>query len=261
MVAFVGAGGKTTAAWRLLGELADSGAWPIFTTTTRIFKPSGGDVALILDPEPAAADLRRALETAPNVVWAASVGERGDVEQASRSPYPAEAMKLVGVAPDVLDRLSLQLPEAAWLVEADGARGRLLKAPAPYEPVIPAGADRVVVVAALDAVGRRLDADTVHRPEIAARLLGASMGVRITPEMLVELVTHPLGGMKGIPAGAEAVVLLTGWDGARGVDGAAMAERLLHGHNGRFARVVHADLRAPDPVVSVRSSISRILMD
>jgi probable selenium-dependent hydroxylase accessory protein YqeC len=250
MVAFVGAGGKTTAAWRLLGELADSGVRSIFTSTTHIFKPGGDDVALIVDPGPAAEDLRQAVERAPKVVWAARIGERGEPERARRSPYPAGAAKLVGVASDVLERLSLELPKVTWLVEADGARGRLLKAPAAYEPVIPSGADRVVVVAALDAIGRRLDGDTVHRPEIAARLLGATIGARITPAMLVELVAYPLGGMKGIPAGAEVVVLLTRWDGSA-ADGEGVAERLLR--TGRFARVVEADLRAPDPVVGAWS--------
>ena len=50
MVALVGAGGKTTTAWRLLRSCADSGEQAVFTTTTRVFQPK--DAVLILDPEP-----------------------------------------------------------------------------------------------------------------------------------------------------------------------------------------------------------------
>jgi probable selenium-dependent hydroxylase accessory protein YqeC len=206
-------------------------------------------VALILDPEPSAADLRQALTGEVPVLWAAAVGERGDPDRARRSPYPAEPVKLVGVAPGAVDRVSRELPEVVWLVEADGAKGRLLKAPAAYEPVIPSGADRVVVVAALDAIGRPLDGDTVHRPEIAARLLGTSTGEPITPGMLADLIAHPQGGLKGIPAGVEAIVLLTRWgDGAR-ASGEEVAERLLD--TGPIAGVVAVDLRLVDPVTAL----------
>jgi molybdenum cofactor cytidylyltransferase len=249
VVAFVGAGGKTTAAWRLMIDIRDSGHRAVFTTTTRIFKPAAGDVALVLDPDPDIAELGQALTGASSVVWAAGVGERDEPDRARRSPYPAEPVKLVGVAPDVVDRVSRRLPEATWLVEADGAKARLLKAPASHEPVIPSEADHVVVVAALDAVGRPLDEDTVHRPEIAARLLGTSTGAPITSEMVADLIEHPRGGMKGIPAGAEPIVLLTRWGGATGADAQGIAEHLHR--TGRVARIVYADLLAHDPVVAV----------
>ena len=54
----------------------------------------------------------------------------------------------MGLEPEVLGDLARRLPEITWLVEADGAKGRLLKAPEEYEPVIPDETDRVIVVAA-----------------------------------------------------------------------------------------------------------------
>lgn len=246
MIAFVGAGGKTTAAWRLWGELAAAGERLVFATTTHIFKPAGNDIALILDPEPSPAEIEGALEKAPALVLAAALGESGDQKRATTSPYPAERVKLVGLAPDVLDALSRELPGVTWLVEADGAKGRLLKAPAAYEPVIPMEADRVAVVAGLDAVGGSLNGHVVHRPEIAAQLIEASPGARITPQMVADLLAHPLGGMKGIPPGAAVVVLLTQWHAGDLEDGELIAERLLS--TGRVARVVQADLRKPEPV-------------
>jgi len=246
MMAFVGAGGKTTAGWRLWTDLAAADEPVVFTTTTRIFKPAGKDIALILDPEPTLAQIERALGQAPGLVLAAALGESGDQKRAMESPYPAERVKLVGLTPDALDALSRELPGVTWLVEADGARGRLLKAPAAYEPVIPTSADRVAVVAGLDGVGEPLNDYVVHRPEVAAQLIETSRGARITPQMVADLLAHPQGGMKGIPPGAEVVVLLTRSDAVDLEDGGLIAERLLS--RGRVARVVEADLRKHGPV-------------
>jgi probable selenium-dependent hydroxylase accessory protein YqeC len=150
----------------------------------------------------------------------------------------------------VLNRLAGQAPAVTWLVEADGAKRRLLKAPADYEPVIPSQADRVVVVAALDALGEPLDERTVHRSEVAARLLRAHLGATITPNLFADLIGHRSGGLKDIPPHAEAVVLLTHWDD-RSLDAHAevIARRLLSGD--RIARVVWAALHRPGAVLEL----------
>ena len=176
---------------------------------------------------------------------AAGRGESGDPARAARSPYPADPVKLVGLEPQVLDDLAHRLPEVTWLVEADGAKGRLLKAPAEYEPVIPARADRVIVVAGLGAIGKPLDERTVHRSEIAARLLGVSLGTTVTPDLFVNLIGHPSGGLKGIPAGAEAVVLLAQWNDRSTTHVDTVARQLLS--NRRITRVVSANL-SNDPL-------------
>jgi len=256
MVAFVGAGGKTTAAWRLLRLLVESGERVVFTTTTRIFEPRERGIPLLLSPEPDPAEIERLLARSPALVLAAGRGEEVEVEMdpahPARSPYAACPTKLVGLAPDVLSALAQRLPGVTWLVEADGAKGRLLKAPAEYEPVVPAGAARVVVVAGLEAIGRPLDERTVHRPEIAARLLGEGRGEAvtepptgvgglpgscakpppqvgvgsqlrqarldvITPAMVATLLGHQAGGLKGVPPQAQVVVLLTQWGDALAV--------------------------------------------
>ncbi len=249
LVAFVGAGGKTTAAWRLLRKLADAGDPVVFTTTTRIFEPQEKIVPLLLTSQPDAAEIDRRLAEYPALVLAAARGEPGDPQQAARSVYPAGPTKLIGLQPHVLDELSRQLPGTTWLVEADGARGRLLKAPADYEPVIPSTARRVVVVAGLGAIGAPLDERTVHRPQIAARLLGVPSGTTITPELYLALINHPAGGLKGIPPLAEVAILLTRWEPTQWKERPwcilveTLARRLLS--NPRIGRVVHADLSSP----------------
>ncbi|MBU0703180.1 MAG: putative selenium-dependent hydroxylase accessory protein YqeC [Chloroflexi bacterium] len=247
LVAFVGAGGKTTAAWLLLRSLVDSGERAVFTTTTRIFQPK--EVALILDPNPDPEEIAHKLTKSQALVLAAGRGESGDPARAARSPYAADPVKLVGLEPQVLDDLARRLPEVTWLVEADGAKGRLLKAPAEYEPVIPARAGRVIVVAGLDAIGKPLDGRTVHRPEIAARLLGVSLGAAVTPQMFAELIGHPAGGLKGIPDSAEVVVLLAQWDDCSTIYADTIARHLLSER--RIRRVVLVNLRSPGAALEI----------
>jgi probable selenium-dependent hydroxylase accessory protein YqeC len=152
----------------------------------------------------------------------------------------------VGLEPEVLDELAHQLPGVTWLVEADGAKGRLLKAPAEYEPGIPAGADRVIVVAGLDAIGERLDERTVHRPEIAAHILNITVGTIITLELFVNLVSHPAGGLKGIPAQAKVTVLLTQWNDRPTAYANVVAQQLSSNH--RIGQVVWIDLSISNSV-------------
>ena len=247
LVAFVGAGGKSTAAWRLLCTLASSGERAVFATTTHIFQPRSAPLILASNPNPT--DIARALTESPTLFLAAARGERGDPEHAARSSYPARSVKLVGLEPEVLSGLAQRLPGVTWLVEADGAKGRLLKAPAEHEPVIPGEATRVVIVACLDVIGKPLDDRAVHRPEIAARLLRVSPGATLTPDLLASLINHPSGGLKGIPQHAEAVALLTQWDKRPSSRAGMVARQLLSGH--RVHRVALANLRASDPVLEV----------
>ncbi|NJN45038.1 MAG: putative selenium-dependent hydroxylase accessory protein YqeC, partial [Anaerolineae bacterium] len=94
------------------------------------------------------------------------------------------------------------------LIEADGSRQRPLKAPADHEPVIPGFVDTVVVMAGLAGLGMPLDAEWVHRPERFSELSGLGLGIPVSGSALGEVLTHPAGGLKGIPNNARRVVML-----------------------------------------------------
>jgi molybdenum cofactor cytidylyltransferase len=130
------------------------------------------------------------------------------------------------------------------LVEADGSRQRPLKAPASYEPVIPAWIETVVVLAGLSGLGHPLTAEWVHRPERFSELAGIPLGQNIPVEALVRVLSHPAGGLQGIPAGARRVVLLNQADSAE-LQAAAqkMASELLQG----YQAVLSASLAFPEP--------------
>ena len=72
--------------------------------------------------------------------------------------------------------LSAALPAALFLVEADGAARKPLKAPAAHEPVLPEPLDCCVAVVGLDSVGQPLDDGHVHRSALVCAAAGQEPG-------------------------------------------------------------------------------------
>jgi probable selenium-dependent hydroxylase accessory protein YqeC len=114
------------------------------------------------------------------------------------------------------------------LVKADGARARLLKAPDEREPQVPAGADRVVPVASVGAVGEPLTAETVHRPERVAAVTGAAVGDEITPELVGRVLADERGGLKDVPPDATAIPLINAVDDDADEAVARAVARVVH---------------------------------
>ena len=208
-IAFVGAGGKTTALFQLARELALSGATkgsavegqPVIVTATTHLHVNQIELAnshwIAQKPE----DLTQ-LEDALRGVVLVTGSLDGD--------------RTKGVEKNILFwlrevALNHNLP---LLIEADGSRQKPLKAPAEHEPAIPEFVETVVVVAGLSGLGKPLNEEHVHRSEIFARLSGLGIGDTITPEAIVCVLTHPAGGLKNIPSQARRVVLLNQADTA-----------------------------------------------
>lgn len=129
------------------------------------------------------------------------------------------------------------------LIEADGARGMAFKAPAKHEPAIPPFATQVVVVAGLSGLGKPCSSRWVHRPRLFAALCGLSFHEPITVSALARVLTHPMGGLKNIPAAARRVLLLNQADTETLQAQAMQLARLV---SASFHAVVMASLRAND---------------
>lgn len=230
-LAVTGAGGKTSLIADLTDIFAASGRSCVIAPTTRIFvpplrnrapgtrpqenehSPRPCDALLLRNGRPpdALAEELLALLRDPRRHGApvcAALGE--DIKQS-----PA-GRKLRGLPPGYVCRLKTLLerafppdsaPSPLLLAEADGAARRPLKAHAAHEPVIPACADAVAAVMGLDALGKTL-AEAVHRPEIAADLLGAEPDSPVTPAMAAALLLHPAGPFRGAPPDAARLILL-----------------------------------------------------
>ena len=192
-LAFVGAGGKSTALFELARQLPP----PVLLTSTTHLAEEQLQLAdhhfYIENPEDLAV-LERALPGGVTLL----TGRGDEIRRTGGLPGPAleRLLDLAGVRNTPL------------LVEADGARMLPLKAPAGHEPAIPDFANLVVVVAGLSALGKPLSSEWVHRPERFQELSGAESGEEITLELIARVLLHPAGGLKNIPEPARRVVLL-----------------------------------------------------
>jgi molybdenum cofactor cytidylyltransferase len=192
-LALVGAGGKTAALFQLAREF-DS---PVLVTTTThlsVHQAQLGDRHFVVE--------------APDQIDGMHANQLQGVSVISAPPDSSG--RLAGLAAPLLERLlrladDLSIP---LLIEADGARQLSVKAPAAHEPVIPPFVDTVVVLAGLSALGKPLSPQTVHRPEVFARLSGLFSGDVIDAGALKRMLLHPEGGLKGIPPGARRILLL-----------------------------------------------------
>jgi len=152
----------------------------------------------------------------------------------------------------LVDKLAALRPRGVILIEADGARHHPLKAPAPYEPVIPSSTTLVVPIVGLDALDARLDAEKVFRLEIAARLTGLAPGSRITDAAIVTLITHPQGLARNSPAGARIVPFLNKTDLLPAPERArALAQKVLAAGRPRITRVVLGQAQSAAPEAGV----------
>jgi probable selenium-dependent hydroxylase accessory protein YqeC len=98
------------------------------------------------------------------------------------------------------------------IVEADGSRGLPIKAPAQQEPVIPAFADMWVYVLGLSAIGKPLNDQIAHRPELIAQITNTGLGETIVLKTLIELFISLRAGLKAAPPGSKRIAILNQLD-------------------------------------------------
>lgn len=169
-----------------------------------------------------------------------------------------EGEKASGVGPEMPAQLLARPDVDAVLVEADGSRMRPCKAPANHEPVIPAGATLLIPVVGIDALGQPLVV-AAHRPELVGALSGLALGDLMTVEALATLITHPAGGMKGLPPKARMIPLINKVESSEKLDFARMmAGRILQEE--RVDRVVIGAMHEPRPVVEVHRRITAVVL-
>lgn len=215
IVAFAGAGGKSSAIVELCRELSAAGMRALAVPTTKMLVSETEKVGPLVtseDPE----ELRTLVSEA--------LPEKGGGGGAlvAGSGYLSKG-RVAGVEP-------WQIPELAalvdvTLVESDGSRRRPLKGTAAHEPAMPEGVTLTVAVGGSWALGRSLDEESVHRPELFSELTGILTGHSITAgSFAVALAKGSLGKAE---AGARRAALLTGVEPGPGMSGAATIGREL----------------------------------
>ncbi len=242
IVAAVGAGGKTTILQRLAAELAGRGACVVSTTTTAIWQPDG---PVVVAADDALLPATSALVTPGRVITVAGA-RRWEADGPGR---PRRA-KLTGVSPYLPERLLALAGVSYVLVEADGARGRAIKAPAGHEPVIPPATTLVLAVVGIEALGEPLSVQIAHRPQRVAELLDITMGTPLSARHVAALLAHPHGGRKGVPAGARFVPFINKVQDEASLHGARAIAALLRGQAG-VERVLIGAALSTQPVWEV----------
>ena len=240
MICFIGAGGKTTLMFTLAAELATAGQLVLTTTTTKIRTPTE--------------------KQSPHVILATGVPEiekrvREAVNQwthisAASKEMPTQQGKLIGYPPEIVDELHRKKLAKWLLVEADGAAGKPLKAPAEHEPVIPKNAHTVVAVIGLDSVGQRLDEKSVFRPELFSRISGTGMGASITAHAIANALEDKQGLLKNCPPRAIRMLFLNKADTPKRLEAGQKIVRLIkETRTLNLTRILIGNARSATPVI------------
>jgi len=200
-VALVGGGGKTTLLRSLAEELSATGSRVVATTTTKVSQEEARD--------------------SPFLVWCSSSREEclQSVRKAVRQhgwifvgKRPLETHKVEGIPPETATALFRDPVIDHVIVEADGASGRPVKAPAEHEPVIPDSATLTIALMGLEAVGKALGPDIAFRLEQIQEITGLQLGAALSIEMLAKLFGREQGLFRGTPERARRVVFLNKLD-------------------------------------------------
>lgn len=199
-LAIVGGGGKTSLMFALAGQLRLEGRRVVTATTTKIWHREAQKSPFIVfsrtDPG-WRKNVREGLQRHGHVFVCQGLLESGKVE---------------GIKPAVADLL-YQDPAVDYLIlEADGAAGRPVKAPAEHEPVIPSSATMVVAMMGLEAMGKPLGPGVVFRQDQFESITRLRPGEKLTPGALAKVFQSPDGLFRGCPEGAKRVVFLNKLD-------------------------------------------------
>lgn len=238
VVAMVGGGGKTGALCLLARELAAGGSRVIVATTTAMFLRElavVGPVVMDVGDGELIVGLRKALAKGRAAGAVCGLGKGG---------------KVVGLSPDTVDGLWAEGLVDYLIVEADGSRGKSLKAFGPHEPQVPLATTTIVQVAGLDAIGNPLTDRYVHRAAVLAAALGIPLGSEVTARVFADGLRKQLRRLRRAWEGSRVVTLLNKADGpdaeALGLD---VARELLPVALCSRDSVRPGDFERPDTVV------------
>lgn len=176
---FTGAGGKTSLLLAMADFFLSQNKRVCISTTTKIYPPEKGCLFL-REVQSHTQFLQNALASQHTLcVFASSYTEN----------------KLCGFSIEEMDAIIRTMPPVIWLIEADGAAGKPLKAHAEHEPCIPASSTGVFALLGADAFFLPLS-QTCHRPELALDILQnagiqASLSAPLSPAGIAHLLIHP----------------------------------------------------------------------
>lgn len=238
-IAFIGAGGKSTAMFQLARQLPG----PVIVTATShlgIWQAELADRHIIAATSERIEGLEHGLSGVVLIT--------GEIDGDRTKPIdPA----LLNWLHQFCGHHSIPL-----LIEADGSRQKSLKAWAEHEPPIPSFVNHVVQVVGLSGIGKPLSEQYIHRPEIVSKIIGIQPGETITTETVIRLLTQPQAGLRNMPKDARRTVLLNQADTP---DLQSMARRMTGPLLSEYNAVIIAAL-SETQVFAVHEQIAGVIL-
>lgn len=195
VVAFIGAGGKTSALMRLGHELSKRGLRVLATTTTRI----AVDELLHMPHSVAVSpDLRESGQVA-----------RGLSDKRYVFVYDSiQKTKVRGIEPETVSMLLDRISSDVLLIEADGARRLPFKAPYSHEPVVPPEVTKIVISVGMDVLGQPLDDEHVYNAEAMIARYGYPEGSPVVWPWIAAILRDEQLGLANLPENVPIYILL-----------------------------------------------------
>ena len=220
VLSFVGGGGKTTSIFLLGKELKKLNKRVLITTTTAMFSPNREDYDYFL------------LKEVKNNFFP----HKGTITIYGEN---IKNGKLIGSEVSKVDNIIKRDLFDFILIEADGSKGRSIKAPEVYEPVISKLTTKTIGIIGLEALGEKISEETVHRPEIFTKVIGKDLYNIINENDVVKLVLHKNGLFKDAQ-GEKVLILNKAINQERINKGCKVKEMLL---NTKLNKILVADIK------------------
>jgi probable selenium-dependent hydroxylase accessory protein YqeC len=212
VVAFVGAGGKSSAIQVVADELAEAGMTFLTAPTTKMLVSETKKLGTLITSENPGELRSKAEQTLSDGASGVVVGS-GLLSK----------NRVGGVRPETIPSLA-PLADVV-LVEADGSRRRPIKGTADHEPALPDAVTLVVAVGNIRAFGAPLVEEYVHRPELFSKLTGIGAGQSITARAFARALAQ--GSLGKTPEDARTAALITGVHPGKSMADASVITREL----------------------------------
>jgi probable selenium-dependent hydroxylase accessory protein YqeC len=197
VVSVVGSGGKTTLITEMAYQLVKKGFKVLSTSTTNAQKPTSYQTEKLLIAEEER-DLPASIQKYFKIYQHITL-----VECYLRKD------KLKGLEPEKVCTLNSYHLADVMLVHADGARKKSFKAPREDEPILPGCSTHCIIVVGSDIIGKPLNEENVHRPEMVTKFTSLQPDNLVTTETIVQVINHPKTYFNKVPSGCQIILYLS----------------------------------------------------
>ncbi len=244
VVAFIGAGGKSSLLVGLGYELAEAGWRVLATTTSRLATDQLSLFPRAISCRVSARAISQALTEDQFVLL------HDDIRAGAVYGPPLAWTR------DLLDRVDSDI----LLVEADDAAGLPFKAPRADEPQIPLETSLVVPVASLSALGAPLDEAHVYNPAAMIDRYGFAWNSPVKSAWLAQVLRDETLGLRGVPKSARVVVYLNQVPARGYVRGRARLIARLCLQSPRVHGVAMGSVRGLEPVGELQRAVGAVVL-